>query len=96
MAEGDPHATQQNLGSGIAGELRNAGFDDVEEVGRGGFGIVYRCTQPELDRTVAVKVLTSDLDPDNLDRLLREQRAIIPPRHPTAPAKTTHDHDPTQ
>lgn len=76
MAEGDPHATQQNLGSGIAGELRNAGFDDVEEVGRGGFGIVYRCTQPELDRTVAVKVLTSDLDPDNLDRLLREQRAM--------------------
>src|SRR6202048_668476 len=76
MAEDDPHATQQNLVSGIAAELRDAGFDDVTEVGHGGFGVVYRCTQPSLDRTVAVKVLTSDLDPDNLDRFLREQRAM--------------------
>ena len=76
MAEGDPHATQQNVASGIAAELRNAGFDDITEVGHGGFGVVYRCTQPSLDRTVAVKVLTSDLDPDNLDRFMREQRAM--------------------
>ena len=76
MAEGDPHATQQNLVSGIAAELRNAGFDDVTEVGHGGFGVVYRCTQPSLDRTVAVKVLTSDLDPDNVERFVREQRAM--------------------
>ena len=76
MAEGDPHATQQNVASGIAAELRNAGFDDITEVGHGGFGVVYRCTQPSLDRTVAVKVLTSDLDPDNLDRFVREQRAM--------------------
>ena len=76
MAEGDPHATQQNVASGIAAELRNAGFDDITEVGHGGFGVVYRCTQPSLDRTVAVKVLTSDLDSDNLDRFVREQRAM--------------------
>src|SRR5246127_2447886 len=76
MAEGDPHATQQALIPGIPAELRSAGFDDVTEVGHGGFGVVYRCTQPSLDRTVAVKVLTSDLDPDNLERFLREQRAM--------------------
>ena len=76
MAEGDPHATQQDVASGIAAELRNAGFDDVTEVGQGGFGVVYRCTQPSLDRTVAVKVLTSDLDPDNVERFVREQRAM--------------------
>src|ERR1700757_2638083 len=76
MAEGDPHATQQDLISDIPAELRNAGFDDVAEVGHGGFGVVYRCTQPSLDRTVAVKVLTSDLDADNLERFLREQRAM--------------------
>src|ERR1700756_1023007 len=76
MAEGDPHATQQALISGIPAELRDAGFDDVAEVGHGGFGVVYRCTQPSLDRTVAVKVLTSDLDADNLERFLREQRAM--------------------
>ena len=29
-----------------------------------------------LDRVVAVKVLSTDLDPDNLDRFLREQRAM--------------------
>jgi serine/threonine-protein kinase PknK len=76
MAEGDPHATQQNLISGIAAGLRDAGFDDVTEVGHGGFGVVYRCTQPSLDRTVAVKVLTSDLDRDNVERFVREQRAM--------------------
>src|ERR1700724_1886708 len=76
MSETDPHATQQGLISDVVSEVRDAGFDDVAEVGRGGFGVVYRCTQPSLDRTVAVKVLTSDLDPDNLDRFLREQRAM--------------------
>ena len=46
MAQGDPHATQQNLVSAIAAELRDAGFDYVTEVGHGGFGVVYRCAQP--------------------------------------------------
>ena len=32
--------------------------------------------RPMLDRVVAVKVLSTDLDPDNLDRFLREQRAM--------------------
>ena len=54
MAEGDPHRTQRDAACGIAAELRSAGFDDITEVGRGGFGVVYRCTQPALDRTVAV------------------------------------------
>src|ERR1700760_3928058 len=76
MADIDPHATQRGLDSDIPAELRDAGFDDVAEIGRGGFGIVYRCVQPVLDRTVAVKVLTSELDRDNLDRFIREQRAM--------------------
>jgi len=76
MADVDPHATQRGLVPDIPAELHHAGFDDVEEIGHGGFGIVYRCAQPTLDRAVAVKVLTTDLDPDNLDRFLREQRAM--------------------
>lgn len=81
MAEDAPYTTQAHPAqrggiSGIPGELIDAGFENVAEVGRGGFGIVYRAFQPSLDRTVAVKVLTADLDPDNLDRFLREQRAM--------------------
>jgi serine/threonine-protein kinase PknK len=76
MADVDPLATQRDLVPDISVELRQAGFDNVEEIGRGGFGVVYRCAQPTLDRAVAVKVLTTDLDPENLDRFLREQRAM--------------------
>ncbi len=73
MADVDSQAIQQDLIAGVAAEL---GFDGIEEIGRGGFGVVYRCAQPQLDRSVAVKVLTNDLDPDNLDRFMREQRAM--------------------
>ncbi|MGW4332034.1 protein kinase domain-containing protein [Rhodococcus koreensis] len=76
MAEFDPLATQRDATPSIAAELAEAGFDDAHEIGRGGFGIVYRCRQRVLDRTVAIKVLTAALDPDNLERFLREQRAM--------------------
>src|SRR5271167_4158139 len=76
MADVDPPATRRDLVPDIPAELGQAGFDNVEEIGHGGFGVVYRCAQPMLDRAVAVKVLTTDLDPDNLDRFLREQRAM--------------------
>ncbi|MBV8178268.1 MAG: protein kinase [Mycobacterium sp.] len=76
MADVDSHATPRDLAPDIPAELRDAGFEDVAEIGRGGFGVVYRCAQPLLDRTVAVKVLTADLDGDNLDRFLREQHAM--------------------
>jgi serine/threonine-protein kinase PknK len=76
MADVDPLATHRDLVSDISVELRQAGFDDVEQIGHGGFGVVFRCAQPTLDRAVAVKVLTTDLDPENLDRFMREQRAM--------------------
>ncbi|HEY6646769.1 MAG TPA: serine/threonine-protein kinase, partial [Mycobacterium sp.] len=76
MADADPQATQRDVLTDIPAELCISGFDDVVEIGHGGFGVVYRCVQPLLDRDVAIKVLTGDLDPDNLDRFLREQRAM--------------------
>ncbi|MFE5707085.1 protein kinase [Rhodococcus koreensis] len=76
MAELDPPDTRGNPAPPIAADLAAAGFDDAHEVGRGGFGTVYRCRQRSLDRIVAVKVLTCALDPDNLERFLREQRAM--------------------
>ncbi|GGL45585.1 protein kinase domain-containing protein [Nocardia jinanensis] len=60
----------------VATELDAAGFENAAEVGRGGFGVVYRCTQEPLDRTVAVKVLTAESDEDNRARFAREQRAM--------------------
>jgi serine/threonine-protein kinase PknK len=76
MIESDPSATQHDLTPSIAAELAAAGFEGAEEIGRGGFGVVYRCRQISLDRTVAIKVLTPDPDPENLERFLREQRAM--------------------
>ena len=75
MTDRNLFETQRDVGPAVVSELRAAGFDDAEEIGRGGFGIVYRCTQAALDRTVAVKVLTTDLD-ENRERFLREQRAM--------------------
>jgi len=76
MATGDPLPTQGDVNAGLPAELMAASFEDPEEIGRGGFGVVYRCAQPTLDRTVAVKVLTADLEADNLERFVREQVAM--------------------
>ncbi len=73
MAEFDRSAIHADLFAGIAAELAAAGFDDAHEVGRGGFGVVYRCEQHALGRTVAVKVLSAVLDDDNYERFLREE-----------------------
>src|SRR6201999_4216949 len=61
---------------GIADELAAAGFTHAVEVGRGGAGVVYRCYQTCLARSVAVKVMASDLDKDSRERFLREGYAM--------------------
>src|SRR5882757_4838449 len=75
MMDKDPVRTQRDVGSAVVTELSAAGFSYAEEVGRGGFGVVYRCTQLALDRRVAVKVLTARLD-EKRERFMREQRAM--------------------
>ncbi|MHA4852896.1 protein kinase domain-containing protein [Rhodococcus sp. MSC1_016] len=76
MADVDPFETQRDAVGPVTSELEAAGFEDAHEIGRGGFGVVFRCRQADLDRTVAVKILTSDLDEENRERFLREQRAM--------------------
>lgn len=76
MTAEDPLRTRREPATSVATELDVAGFTDATEIGRGGFGIVYRCNQPALDRTVAVKILTGEPTEDNRARFEREQRAM--------------------
>ncbi|MFE3759338.1 protein kinase [Nocardia tengchongensis] len=68
--------TPRDLDLTVADELRELGFENAEEIGRGGFGVIYRCRQAGLNRTVAVKVLTGDLDEESRARFVWEQQAM--------------------
>ena len=73
---GDPSfVTQIEVASDVAAELNAVGFTDAQEIGQGGFGVVYRCRQVTLERVVAVKVLTVGMDEDRA-RFVREQHAM--------------------
>src|SRR5262245_48685630 len=52
------------------------------EIGRGGMGIVYRATDLELMREVAVKVVSEASSADACQRLIREARAAAALNHP--------------
>ncbi len=65
--------------------LRRFGnYELLDEVGRGGMGVIYRARQPGLDRVVALKMLIAGEFADDAarKRLLREARAVAKLSHP--------------
>lgn len=57
-------------------------FQVLHEIGRGGFGCVYKAKDPVLNRDVALKVPRATLDEDARNRFLREAEASAALDHP--------------
>ena len=70
-------------GSLVAGKYRI-----LEEIGRGGMGVVYEAEDTKLSRKVAVKVLPEvfTADPERLARFEREARVLASLNHPNIAA----------
>ncbi len=72
---GEPSSAAAWVGDDLVAELAAAGFGDAEEIGRGGFAVVYRARQLALSRMVAIKVLSAELA-ESRPRLIREQKIL--------------------
>lgn len=59
-------------------------YEIVSPLGAGGMGVVYRARDPRLDRTVAIKVLSSSTAADSAfhERFTREARSLSSLEHP--------------
>ena len=68
----------------LAAGTRLGPYEILGLIGAGGMGEVYKACDTRLDRTVAIKVLPTELsaDPDRLRRFEREARAVASLNHP--------------
>jgi serine/threonine protein kinase len=61
-----------------------SGFEVIEKLGEGGMATVWKARQVSLDRTVAIKILSSRMasDPDDVERFQNEARSAARLKHP--------------
>lgn len=86
-----PRASVSGSQSFIAEQYHNASADQylrqVEELGVGGMGAVFRVEDKRLGRDAAMKVLLRDtIDPDKRQRFLREAQITARLVHPSIPS----------
>jgi predicted ATPase len=65
-----------------SGDVLRGRYRLDSQIGRGGMGVVYRATDLELHRRVAVKVISENSSDDARERLIREARAAAALNHP--------------
>lgn len=65
------------------GKIIDDRYEIVGELASGGFAVVYKAWQKQMDRFVAIKVLDQDVlaEPDSLPRFEREAKAMSSLRH---------------
>jgi serine/threonine protein kinase len=71
-------------GQGSFGRRLTADYEVLEEIGRGGMGVVYKACQPRTHMVVALKRMThgQEADPEDLLRFRREAQAAARLNHP--------------
>jgi tetratricopeptide (TPR) repeat protein/tRNA A-37 threonylcarbamoyl transferase component Bud32 len=66
----------------LARGTRIGPYEIITELGRGGMGVVYRARDVRLQRDVALKTISGNVDRERLERFVREARAAARLRHP--------------
>jgi len=80
-----PEANEQsNSSCGLQTGERFGKFEIIEEIARGGMGIVFKAFQSDLERTVALKLIASGqlAGGEEIERFKREARAVAALNHP--------------